>query len=199
VHIGLIRGPFWQHVDSGDQVVARIADAFKQRGVRNVFGDQRESMMTSSAFARHGLRFHECVWTGPKKEAGIATARRWFADRTIVFAGPHDETHDRMRDELLSFEERISASGAFTYGARGRRHDDLVALVLTCAIADSIPVEPGEWPGLPGSPHRPPALHEVLIDAFSRGDTSPVTRAMSNAGLTLAHMPDYRTLRKLIR
>lgn len=49
--------------------------------------------------------------------------------------------HERLRNELLGFEERISGSGGFTYGARGKNHDDYVALLITAAIADA-------WPAL---------------------------------------------------
>jgi hypothetical protein len=44
--------------------------------------------------------------------------------------------HDKMRKEMLAFEERVTPNGALTYGARGGKNDDYVALLITAAMAD---------------------------------------------------------------
>ena len=55
----------------------------------------------------------------------------------------------------LEFEERTSATGAFTFGARGSGHDDYVSLLLTTAMADA-------EHRLPGSPSRGSNMLEAL-------------------------------------
>jgi hypothetical protein len=122
-------GQFWQQV-SGSQVVERIAGLAKTWGIHEVHGDQRESLMLQSEFARHGVRFIEHAWTAVSKPVGVAQLRRWFADGDIALPA-----HDRLHRELLAFEERINPSGAFTFAARGSGHDDYVALLITCAMA----------------------------------------------------------------
>lgn len=129
--IDAFTGRFFEQL-SGDAVVQAVADAFKSMGVRDVHGDQRESLMMHSAFHRHGLRFHEWPWTGPNKERAVSTVRRWLADDVLRL--PECE---RLQDELLEFEERQTATGAFTFGARGSGHDDYVSLLITTAIAEN--------------------------------------------------------------
>lgn len=148
-HVDGVEGRFFEQ-SSGEKIVADIAGEFKARGVYEVFGDQRESMMVSAAFARHGLSFREKVWTAPAKERAVATVRRWFAEGRLVLP-----PHARLRGELLSFEERITSSGAFTFGARGTGHDDYVAVLLTAAMADL----DGELAGSPS--------HYTLTDAIA--------------------------------
>jgi hypothetical protein len=126
-----IEGRFWEQL-SGDQVVDRVAREAKTRGIRTVHGDQRESLMLSAAFRRHNLRFVEHPWSAPAKEAAVATVRAWLRDDVLVLP-----EHDRLREELLEFEERVSPSGGFTFGARGSGHDDFVSLLLTAAMADA--------------------------------------------------------------
>ena len=114
-------GPFFKQ-RSGEDTVRQIAHAFKKAGVRHAFGDQRESYMLGAAFARHGIKFTETVWSAPTKERAVASVRRFLADGLLVLP-----EHAQLRRELFSFEERITPSGAFTFGARGSGHDDYVS------------------------------------------------------------------------
>lgn len=126
-----IDGKFWGQL-TGDQVVAKLAQEARRRGVRVVHGDQRESMMLKAAFMRHGMRFVEHPWGGPSKERAVELVRSWMRDRRLALP-----EHERLHNELLMFEERVSPSGGFTFGARGSGHDDYVALLLTAAMADA--------------------------------------------------------------
>jgi hypothetical protein len=137
--VGSFGGRFWEQL-SGDKIVAVVSDEFKSNGVTSVHGDQRESLMLSAAFRRNGLRFYEHPWTAPSKERSVGQLRRWLADGLIVLPVNED-----LRAELLSFEEKSTQSGGFTFGARGNGHDDYVALLLTSAMADAdrkIPCSP---------------------------------------------------------
>lgn len=148
-HVAGIEGRFWQQ-RSGDAIVRDVADEFRRRSVQRVCGDQREALMLAAAFGRHGLRFIEHPWTASNKEAAVTRVRRWLADDLLVLP-----KHERLRAEMLAFEERISSGGGFTFGARGKSHDDFVALLITAAISDAA----GQ---LPGSPMRPVTMADAL-------------------------------------
>jgi hypothetical protein len=144
-----LAGAFWNQ-KPGDEIVAAVAAALLAEGIRTVHADQRESLMLRSAFQRHGIRFVEHAWTAPTKELGVSTVRRWMADGMLRLPA-----HEKLRDELLEFEEQSSASGAFTFGARGSGNDDYVALLLTIAMADA-------EKQLAGSPSRHRSIADVL-------------------------------------
>jgi hypothetical protein len=162
--LGGIEGAFWKQ-RSGERIVADVAETFKRWGVRDVHGDQRESLMLGAAFARHGLRFHEHPWTQPDKERAVGSVRRWLADGVLFLP-----EHEKLRDELLEFEERTTTTGAFTFGARGSGHDDFVALLLTAAMADASRY-------LRGSPSRKqPSMYEALMASAKRGRLEQIRR-----------------------
>jgi hypothetical protein len=149
VRVGGFDGGFWSQM-SGDAVVATVANQFKSMRVHKVFGDQREALMIGAGFRRHGLAFTEIPWTAPTKERAVGMLRRWLADDTLSLP-----EHEKLRDELLMFEERATPSGSFTFGARGTGHDDYVALLLTAAMVDNARL-------LPASPNRRSRMFEAL-------------------------------------
>jgi hypothetical protein len=112
-------------------VVRRIAQIAKKHGATVVHADQREGFSLASAFRAQGLRYRQHDWTATSKPAGIEIVRRWFRERAIVLP-----EHEKLRRELALFEERINASGSFTFGARGNGHDDFVSLLITAALAN---------------------------------------------------------------
>ncbi|HOU94178.1 MAG TPA: hypothetical protein PLU22_24170, partial [Polyangiaceae bacterium] len=137
-----VEGTFWQSLPASE-LVARMARAFIAAGVSYVIADQREAYLLQSEFGRHGLRFIALNWDNANKQAAVERLRRWFHERTIVF--PDQPPHEKLRRELHGFAEKITASGAITYGARGAAHDDYAALCLTAAMASAehlIPADP---------------------------------------------------------
>ena len=78
--------------------------------------------------------------------------RRWLADDLLVLPD-----HEKLRRQLLAFEEKITPSGALTFGARGAGHDDYVALLLTAAMADAA----GH---LRGSPYGKRSINDAIAD-----------------------------------
>ncbi len=149
-------GDFWNQ-KSGDEIVALVADHLKANDIHDVAADQRESLMLKSSFGRHGIKFHELPWASTNKERAVAMLRRWFAEGQILLP-----EHEKLRHELLSFEEIVRPSGAFTFGARGSGHDDYVALLITAAMADAADL-------LPGSPSCDAYWLKwvQMVDAFS--------------------------------
>ena len=139
-----VEGNFWSQV-SGGEIVDRLVAIARREGVRQVHADQREALMLSSAFERAGLRYHSHDWTGQSKPLAVEAVRRWLREGTLWL--PTSGKGDALKRELLQFEERLTPAGQFTFRGRGTTHDDYVALLLTCALADADP-------GLPFSPYR---------------------------------------------
>lgn len=140
-HVDAIEGSFWNHVD-GDKIVDKLFSVGEEWGCQVAHSDQREALMLSSAFARRseratndrgrrGIRYVMHDWTNANKVEAVERLRRWLAEGTLALP-----QHDKLRRELLAFEERITPTGAFTFGARGSGHDDLVSLLITGTIAE---------------------------------------------------------------
>lgn len=125
-----VEGAFWQHA-SADEIVRNVARVARQWGIEHVHADQRESLALESMFNRHALRYHVHDWTAPKKIQAVERLRRLLADDAL-FLPPHE----KLKRELLSFEEKITPAGSFTFSARGTGHDDYVSLLITGCIAE---------------------------------------------------------------
>ena len=128
--VGGWKGVFWDQVSS-ESIVKQLADLAKSHDIRDVVSDQYESHALQSLFRFHGMSFHEETWTGPSKQAATGLLRRLVSDRQIAFP-----EHVELRRELLSFEERITPSGHFTYDSRGT-HADYLAAILTGLMYES--------------------------------------------------------------
>lgn len=74
------------------------------------------------------------------KGNAVASLRRWLADSRITLP-----EHRILKNELNCFEEKVTPSGAITFGARGSGHDDYVALLLTAAMCLPVPSTPLDW------------------------------------------------------
>lgn len=114
-----------------DDVIAHLSGLAHEVGVRRVFGDQFGAYAAEASFRHNGLRFEALPWTAPSKVEAVNHLRRMLNDETIVL--PVD---DELRKEFASYQERLTTSGTFSYGAKTGRHDDRVAVVLTACMAD---------------------------------------------------------------
>ncbi len=123
-------GRFWDTLPA-DELYDQVVRIARNAKCKNVFGDQREAYSIKSAIERRGLAFQEFTYTLQSKIKAVETVRRWLAESTLSLP-----QHDEMKSELYGFEEKISPSGSFTYGARGASHDDYTSLLLTAALAD---------------------------------------------------------------
>lgn len=115
-----------------DEIVTRLAALCEDNGIEDVHSDQREAMALEAMFNDVGLTFKSHIWSQPSKVTAVASLKRWLSERTIII-----EPNAHMRRELGNFSEKVTPGGAISYGARGRAHDDYVALLLTTAMADS--------------------------------------------------------------
>jgi hypothetical protein len=117
-------------------IARKIALLGRQLGIATAHGDQRESFALAAAFGTFGVKFVEHVWTAQSKPEAVSDVRRWFREDRI-----HLPVHEAMRRELYNFEERITADGSFTFGARGSGHDDYVSLLITAAMVARVGTE----------------------------------------------------------
>lgn len=123
-------GAFWK--EKGAEVIATALQAIaKEWNCVDVHADQREAYTWKSLLEAKRLSFHEHPYTASSKPAAVERVRRWMAEGIVALP-----QHDKLRTELLAFEERALPSGSLTFGARGSGHDDYVALLLTCALAE---------------------------------------------------------------
>jgi len=126
-----VEGRYWGEIDS-DELVGRVADLGIQWGATDVFGDQFGSVFLVSGINRRRLNFIELAWNATNKTFGVEHLRALFRERRIVFP----PAHAKLRAELHSFEEKISASGGLTFQGRGSTHDDYAILAIQAAVAD---------------------------------------------------------------
>lgn len=115
----------------GSDIVKRIVRDCRRERASLVIGDQRESFFLGSEFKHHGLRFVALNWTNENKREAVTRLKRMFAENAIVLGND-----DKLKAELLNYSERITASGAVIYSARGSGHDDRAALLISAAMAE---------------------------------------------------------------
>jgi hypothetical protein len=111
-----------------DQLANAIALHGQKWGAREVVGDQREEYALSAALPKRGMRFTSFPWSNTNKGMAVERLSRLLRDAMIIL--PKDE---KLKREMLEFEERVLPSGTITWSGRA---DDRVAVLLTAMIAD---------------------------------------------------------------
>jgi hypothetical protein len=127
-HVEANEGVFWQGLPASELVKQRAA-MYRSRGVATVFGDQREAYLLQSAYAQHGINYVPLAWTAENKVRAVERVRRWLAEEIIILPN-----HDKLKRQMLSYQERITPSGHITFD--GRTGDDFAALLVTLALAE---------------------------------------------------------------
>jgi hypothetical protein len=117
--------------EGASAVITRIAAVAREHGADTVHGDQRDSAFIKDAFNKEGLSFREHTWTAQSKPAAVERVRTWLREGTVAI--PAEPS--KFRAQMLSFDEKITPSGQFTFAARGSGHDDYPALLVTAAMA----------------------------------------------------------------
>jgi hypothetical protein len=149
-----------------EQIVGSLVRSHCQRtGAHLVVGDQYEAFALASEFPKHGVRYESRPWTNSTKLEAVARVASWMREGTLsIEAGPGDDDNPgnkfaiELKKQLLSFDERISKSGAIKYSGRGSVHDDLVSVLLLAARADAEGL-------LPLSPYTPPQRDRTAMYA----------------------------------
>jgi hypothetical protein len=141
---GSFPGGFWGKL-TGGQIADTIAGFCRARGIRRGFGDQREALMLTSSFSERGILYAPLAWTATSKPPAVERVRELLRDGSLSL-----ESSDQLRKELLSFEEKVNPNGQITFSARRSGHDDLVALLITAAMAEA----EGAFPASPVYPRR---------------------------------------------
>ncbi|MBN1605073.1 MAG: hypothetical protein JW940_00485 [Polyangiaceae bacterium] len=117
---------YWGNETGGD-VATKLARFAQEHGCRLVFGDQGERVLLQTELPKHGLSYYSMPWSNLNKGEAVRRARRLMSDKVLWLP----QADDRMRRQLLGFQERLSPSGNITYSGKG--HDDRVSLVLLAA------------------------------------------------------------------
>jgi hypothetical protein len=110
----------------------RVGSFFQLHDVRCAFGDSYGTMAATPALRRYGVAYQETNFQNSDKARAVYRLRTLMADDALVL--PPSAT--RLKDEMLSFQERISPSGTISYSARGTGKDDCVALLLNAVMAE---------------------------------------------------------------
>jgi hypothetical protein len=150
---------------TSDKMVRDIATLARRSEATVIHSDQFEKFSLASAFTRAGFTFVPHTWTAQAKERCVEHVRMWLRDGLLALP-----RHERLRRELLAFEERISPSGALTFRGRQGGHDDFAMLILLAALVD---IEGG----LAGTPSGQQMKGAGLFEFFER---------------TYGHPPGYR-------
>ncbi len=159
-HLGAIEGRFRENITAEDAVALAMKEA-RRSGATKAAGDSYQSFFLESACKKHGVTYKQLIWSNTSKGGAIATLRRWMRSRMIaVEPGPEGEA---LRQELLSFEERLSPAGVMTFGARRGGHDDRVALLINAAMAESQFLLEGSPNGRSNKRHE---LHDYVSDSL---------------------------------
>jgi hypothetical protein len=137
-HMDAVEGRFAGTV-SGSAIVDKIAKDCKRFRAELIVGDQREAFFLHGECQRHGLRFVSLDWTNANKIEAVTRLKRLFAEGATALP----PRREKLRRELLNYSERITASGAIVFNARGTGHDDEAALCLTAAMAEIERLVPG--------------------------------------------------------
>lgn len=132
--LGAIEGRF-RDTTTSDSAVEIAMTAARRAGATKCVGDSYQSFFLESACKKQGVAYKQVIWSNTSKVAAIATLRRLMRSRAIVIEPGYEA--ELLRQELLSFEEKLSPSGILTFGARRGTHDDRVALLINAAMAEA--------------------------------------------------------------
>src|SRR5207248_2428458 len=85
----------------------------RPNGVRLMVGDQYEAFAMASEVPRHGVAYRSFPWTQPSKLEAVARVASWMRDGVLSIEA--NAYAPEFKKQLLSFDERISKSGAIKY------------------------------------------------------------------------------------
>ena len=122
-------GGFWGTI-SGEDLMRPICSMFRRWGVRRVFADKFERGLANNELRKAGLLFHDLSWTSETKHEAVTLLKREMSDKKLIIC-----ECERMRKELVSYQQKAQPGGAFKYAARGKRHDDVISLLINAAMA----------------------------------------------------------------
>lgn len=97
---------------------------------RVVIADQYEAGALKALFGQQGFSFFEFTWGNASKKVAVDKVERWMRDGELMLCAS-----EKLRTQLLEYQERITKSGELAYGGSGR-NDDYAAVILTLALGD---------------------------------------------------------------
>lgn len=118
------------------RIVSDVAATARRNGATKVFADQYSASAYAAMFQEHRIHYEDVAWTQANKTIAVNHARALMRDRSILIrAGQHTDT---IKSEIARYREKLQQSGASSFGAAGRAHDDFVSCcILGAAFADA--------------------------------------------------------------
>lgn len=97
-----------------DTVVDEIAMACKARGIKVVWGDQREEAGLEVLFRQRGIVLETFAWTNPSKHDAFTYLRRLLRDRRMQLC-----EHADLQRQMRQCKARLMPSGLTSYETNG--------------------------------------------------------------------------------
>lgn len=138
---GLVSGELW----------TRIGRFFSQFNVSRLVADSYGVAMTKKELLPFGVQVTGVDWKNADKSRAVYRLRALMADGALILP-----QHEKLKAEGLAFTERILASGAVKFDARGSGKDDHVDLLINAILGEEMRLLPGSNMHAPNYRHEAP-------------------------------------------
>ena len=128
--IMIVKGGFWGDLD-GEQLMAGVGTMFQRWGVRQCYADKFERGLARNELRKYNVLFNDLTWTAESKHDAVIRLKRLMSDQQLVFC-----ECPTMQSELKAYQKKPTPGGIFRYAAKGKNHDDCVALCINAALCD---------------------------------------------------------------
>lgn len=123
-------GGFWGQIN-GEELMRPIGEMFRRWGVRHCYADKFERGLASNELRKFGVMFTDLAWTNEMKHDAVLRLKRLMSDGQLMLCAC-----DRLNAELKTYQQKPLAGGLFRYAAKGKHHDDAVALCINLAVLE---------------------------------------------------------------
>ena len=126
----IVKGGFWGDLD-GEQLMAGVGTMFQRWGVRQCYADKFERGLARNELRKYNVLFNDLTWTAESKHDAVIRLKRLMSDQQLVFC-----ECPTMQSELKAYQKKPTPGGIFRYAAKGKNHDDCVALCINAALCE---------------------------------------------------------------
>lgn len=170
-----------------ESIVKDISDACHSRGIRYVYGDQREEQGLRSLFSQQKIMFTSFAWTETSKDEAFMLLRRLLRERQLALC-----PNDTLRREMLACKALLRPSGKTHYATNGLDSMSAIVTLMHAALANHVPTKGPVSEAV----YRPrPRLNDPLasLRGFSLRFDSPV--GTLNTDPASRHLPSSQRRR----
>ncbi len=130
-------GPIALTMSTSD-VAKEIAQFNKPFGATRAHLDQYNEWGWRTELARFGITAETHHWGPTNKPDAVSRLKEIVRTQQLVINPLLGDEGVKLLNEAGHFQETITPSGAYSFGARGRFHDDRIACCITACMADSM-------------------------------------------------------------